>query len=228
MTSLCPKAPAGFLSKETGQTCQSVLRVFPSLVLVIMPHFAIFCESRLEGVQRYMGRFNVTANTIELFIGEDLSTRELGGWAFAHHLLHPEDLLVVVPAPLDMFTWDEEMNIYLPLYSSAEAVIAAYGQCFDRVVTNLLAHPIPSRIIITDLAGFDSITWTDSPGDAAMQDWLDLVVIGVRGEADQINGWVESPNVPLGFQVHVTRRTVDGLLQVHDYRSFWSAARRTR
>ena len=185
-----------------------------------MPHFVIFCDGRLEGVRHYLDRFNLTANTLELCVGEDLTTQELGGWAFAHHLLHPEDFLVVVPSPLDMFTWDEEVGIYLPLSSSAEAAIAAYGQWFDGIVTNLLAHPIPSRIIITDLVGFDSIFWADTPGDVAMQDWLDLVV-GVRGEAYCINGWVESPVVPLGSQVHLTRRTVDGLLQIHDYRTFY-------
>ena len=168
-----------------------------------------------------MDRFNLTANTLELCVGEDLTTQELGGWAFAHHLLHPEDFLVVVPSPLDMFTWDEEVGIYLPLFSSAEAAIAAYGQWFDGIVTNLLAHPISIRIIITDLVGFDSIFWADTPGDVVMQDWLDLVVVGVRGEADRINGWVESPVVPLGSQVHLTRRTVDGFLQIHDYRTFY-------
>ena len=190
-----------------------------------MPHFVIFCDSRLEGVQRYLDRSNLTANTLELCIGEDLTTQELGGWAFAHHLLHPEDFLVVVPSPLDMFTWDEEVGIYLPLFSSAEATIAAYGQWFDGIVTNLLAHPIPSRIIITDLVGFDSISWADTPGDVAMQDWLDLVVVGVRGEADRIDGWVESPVVPLGSQVHLPRRTVDGLLQIHDYQTFYDGYR---
>ena len=127
---------------------------------------------------------------------------------------------MVVPGALDMWTWDEDMGIYLPLYLSAEAAIAAYSHTFDDIVANLLAHPVPCRVIVADLVGFDSITWSDSPGDAAIQDWLDLVVTGVRGETDRINGWVGSPCVPLGSQVHVTRRTVDGLLQVHDYRSF--------
>ena len=176
-----------------------------------MPHFVIFCDGCLEGVQHYLDRFNLTANTLELCVGEDLTTQELGGRAFAHHLLHPEDWLVVVPSPLDMFSWDEEVGIYLPLFSSAEVAIAAYGQWFDGIVNNLLAHPVPSRIIIADLVGFDSIFWAETPGDVAMQDWLDLVVVGVRGEADRINGWVESPVVPLGSQVHLTRRTVDGL-----------------
>ena len=185
-----------------------------------MVHFVIFSDGRLDGVQRYIDRYNLTSNTIEFIIGEDLTTRELGGWAFAHHLLHPTDTLVVVPGALDMWTWDEDMGIYLPLYSSAAAAIAAYSHTFDDIVANLLAHPVPCRVIVADLVGFDSITWSDSPGDAAIQDWLDLVVTGVRGETDRINGWVGSPCVPLGSQVHVTSRTVDGLLQVHDYRSF--------
>ena len=186
-----------------------------------MPHFVIFCDDRLDGVQHYLNRYNLKDNTLELCVGEDLTTQELGGRAFAHHLLYPEDWLVVVPSPLDLFSWDEEVGLYLPLFSSAEAAIAAYGQWFDGIVTNLLAHPAPSRIIITDLVGFDSIFWEQTPGDIAMQDWVDHVVVGFRGEADRINGWVESPVVPLGSQVHLTRRTVDGLLHVHDYRTFY-------
>ena len=73
--------------------------------------------------------------------------------------------------------------LYLPLFSSAEAAIAAYGQWFDGIIINLLAHPAPSRIIITDLVGFDSVFWEHTPGDTVMQDWVDQVVVGVRGEA---------------------------------------------
>ena len=166
-----------------------------------MPHFVIFCDDRLDGVQRYLDRYNLTDNTLELCVGEDLTTQELGGRAFS---------------------WDEEVGLYLPLFSSAEAAIAAYGQWFDGIIINLLAHPAPSRIIITDLVGFDSVFWEHTPGDTVMQDWVDQVVVGVRGEADRINGWMESPVVPLGSQVHLTRRTVDGLLHVHDYRTFYN------
>ena len=145
-----------------------------------MPHFVIFCDDRLDGVQRYLDRYNLTDNTLELCVGEDLTTQELGGRAFAHHLLYPEDWLVVVPSPLDLFTWDEEVGLYLPLFSSAEAAIAAYGQWFDGIIINLLAHPAPSRIIITDLVGFDSVFWEHTPGDTVMQDWVDQVVVGVQ------------------------------------------------
>ena len=124
-----------------------------------MPHFVIFCDDRLDGVQHYLNRYNLTDNTLELCVGEDLTTQELGGRAFAHHLLYPEDWLVVVPSPLDLFSWDEEVGLYLPLFSSAEAAIAAYGQWFDGIVINLLAHPSsPSDPKSTSHAG----PWTVS------------------------------------------------------------------
>ena len=185
-----------------------------------MVHFVVFSDNRLEGVQHYMDRYNLTDNTIEFVIREDLTTRELGGLAFAHHVIYPEDTLVVVPGVLDMFTWDDEVRCYLPLYASVEAAVTAYGVCFDDILINLLAAPLPYNIIVTDLVGMDTITWDETPGDSTVQDWVDAVVPRVRDEADRVNAWVGMTNVPLGSRVHVTRRTVDGILHVHDYRSF--------
>ena len=135
-----------------------------------MVHFVVFSDNRLEGVKHYMDRYNLTDNTVEFVIREDLTTRELGGLAFAHHVIYPEDTLVVVPGVLDMFTWDDEVHCYLPLYSLVEAAVA--------------------------------------------------IVPRVSDEADRVNAWVGMTNVPLGSRVHVTRRTVDGILHVHDYHSF--------
>ena len=115
-----------------------------------------------------------------------------------------------------MFTWDDEVRCNLPLYSSVEAAVAAYGVCFDDIIINLLATPIPCNIIVTDLVGLDTITWDETPGDSTVQDWVDAVVPRVSDEADRVNAWIGMTNVPLGSRVHVPCRTVDRILHVHD------------
>ena len=68
-----------------------------------MPHFVVFSNERLEGVHDFVGRLNGTNNTMDFTQIWDGATRDLGRAAFAHHLVFPEDTLVIVPSILDLF-----------------------------------------------------------------------------------------------------------------------------
>ena len=185
-----------------------------------MVHFVVFTDGRLGEVPRFMDRANMTDNTVSFMVMEEATTRELGGAAFAHHLIWPTDSLVVVPSVLDLFSWDDEIGLYLPFYSSVAAAVAAMAECFHDIVVGLLTVPVPCQITVADMVGLDTMTWSETPGDATVQDWIDGVVPRVNVEIDVVNAWNYSPNVPLGSRVHMTRRTVDGTLAVHDYRAF--------
>ena len=89
-----------------------------------MVHFVVFTDGRLGEVPRFMDRVNMTDNTVSFVVMEEATTRELGGAAFAHHLIWPADSLVVVPSVLDLFSWDDEIGLYLPFYSSVVIFIS--------------------------------------------------------------------------------------------------------
>ena len=184
-----------------------------------MVHFVLFSDQRLGGVPEFVYRTNFTDHTIDFVIIEDATTRELGGAAFSHHLVYPGDFLVLVPGVLDLFTWGNELKLYLPLYSTVEAAVAALAVCYHDILVNLLTIPIPCQLSITDMVGFDTLTWTQTPGDAVVQEWLDTVVPRVNLEADRVNTWIRSPNLFLSSRIHMTRRTADGTLRIHDYRT---------
>ena len=128
-----------------------------------MVHFVVFTDGRLEGVPRFMDRMNMTDNTVAFVVMEEATTRKLGGAAFAHHLIWPADFLVVVPSILDLFSWDDEIGLYLPFYSSVAAAMAAMAECFHEIVVDLLTVPIPCQIIVADMVGLDT-SGRRSPG----------------------------------------------------------------
>ena len=184
-----------------------------------MSHFVIFSNERLEGVQGFVTRFNETGNTIDFVQLWDSTTRELGRAAFAHHVVYPQDTLVIVPSILDLFSWDEEVDLYLPFFSSVEAAVGSFAETFHDILVNLWSVPVSCRIIFTDLVGVDCLNWALVSGDAATQLWLDSVVPGVNEEVDQANAWNGVPNVPMGWRIHGFRQTMDGVLLVNDYRT---------
>ena len=157
-------------------------------------------------------------NTLEFYIIEDATTQELGGAAYAHHLLFPRDYLILVPRVLDL-SWDDGVHLYLPLYSTVEAAVAAMSALFDGVLLNLLTVPADCRFSIADMVGLDTITWAETPGDTAIQEWLNSAVPQINREADRVNTWVNTPNVLLSGRIHMSRPTVDGILLVTDYRA---------
>ena len=179
-----------------------------------MSHFVIFSNERLEGVQDYMDRLNETGNTVDFVQIWDATTRELGGAAFAHHAVYPGDTLVVVPSVLNLLSWDEEVGLYLPFFSSVEAAVASFAETFHDILVNLLSVPVPCRIIFTDLVGVDCLNWA-----LVTQHWVDSVVPRVNEEVDQANAWNGVPNVPLGWRIQGLRQTVDGVLSINDYRT---------
>ena len=149
-------------------------------------------------------------NTLEFYIIEDATTQELGGAAYAHHLLFPRDYLILVPGVLDLFSWDDGVHLYLPLYSTVEAAVAAMSALFCS---------FDCRFSIADMVGLDTITWAETPGNTAIQEWLNSAVPQINREADRVNTWVNTLNVPLSRRIHMSRPTVDGILLVTDYRA---------
>ena len=108
-------------------------------------HIVLFGDQRLEGLVDFYDRIVPAGHTLEFYIIEDATTRELGGAAYAHHLLFPQDYLILVPGVLDLFSWDDDVHLYLPLYSTVEAAVAAMSALFDVILLNLLTVPAECR-----------------------------------------------------------------------------------
>ena len=184
-----------------------------------MPHFVVFSNERLEGVHDFVGRLNGTNNTMDFTQIWDGATRDLGRAAFAHHLVFPEDTLVIVPSILDLFNWDQQVGRYLPYFSSVDVAVASFAQALRDILTNLMAVPVPCRVVFTDLVGVDCLTWAPIAGDAILQRWIDAIVPRANSEVAQANFWNGVPVVPFGRRIHEHRPTVDGVISVNDYRS---------
>ena len=91
-----------------------------------MPHFIVFVSNRFMDVERHVAQFNDTRHTIEFCFVREATTRELGRAAFAHHLVWPLHVLIVVPSVLDLFTWDDELHLYIPFFVTPDAAVAAF------------------------------------------------------------------------------------------------------
>ena len=167
----------------------------------------------------FYDRIIPVGHTLEFYIIEDATTRELGGAAYAHHLLFPQDYLILVPGARDLFSWDNDVQLYLPLYSSVEAAVAAMSALVDTILLDLLTVPAVCRLSIADMVGLDTVLWEDTPGDTAIQEWLNSAIPRKNQEADRINAWIQTPNVPLAGRIHMSRPTVDGVLLATDYRA---------
>ena len=182
-------------------------------------HIVFFGDQRLEGMVDLYDRIIPAGHTLEFYIVEDATTQELGGAAYAHHLLFPADYLIIIPGALDLFTWDDDVRLYLPLYSSVDAAVAAMSALYDNILMDLLTIPTVCRFCMADMVGLDTILWDDTPGDTAIQEWLNSTIPRINMEADRVNGWIGTPNLPLARRVHMSRPTVDGVLLVTDYRA---------
>ena len=182
-------------------------------------HIVFFGDQRLEGLVDLYDRIISVGHTLEFYIIEDATTQELGRAAYAHHLLFPADYLILIPGALDLFSWDDDVQLYLPLYSSVEAAVAAMSALFDNILLDLLTVPAVCRLSIADMVGLDTILWEDTPGDTAIQEWLNSAIPRINLEADRINAWIRTPNLPLARRIHMSRPTVDGVLLVTDYRA---------
>ena len=184
-------------------------------------HIVFFGDQRLEGMVDLYDRIIPAGHTLEFYIVEDATTQELGGAAYAHHLLFPADYLIIIPGALDLFTWDDDVRLYLPLYSSVDAAVAAMSALYDNILMDLLTIPTVCRFCMADMVGLDTILWDDTPGDTAIQEWLNSTIPRINMEADRVNGWIGTPNLPLARRVHMSRPTVDGVLLVTDYRALY-------
>ena len=193
--------------------------VLPPTSVIFAMHFVLFGDQRLEGMVDFYDQIVPADDTLEFYIIEDATTRDLSGAAYAHHLLFPRDYLISVPGVLDLFSWDDGVHLYLPLYSTVEAAVAAMSALFDVVLLNLLTVPADCRFSIADMVGLDTITWAETPSDTAIQEWLNSAVPQINREADRVNAWVTTPNVPLSGRIHMSRPTMDGILLVTDYRA---------
>ena len=150
-------------------------------------HIVFFGDQRLEGMVDLYDRIIPVGHTLEFYIIEDATTQELGGAAYAHHLLFPTDYLILIPGALDLFTWDDDVRLYLPLYSSVDAAVAAMSALFDNILMDLLTVPTVCRLCIADMVGLDTILWEDTPGDTAIQEWLNSTIPRINMEADRVN-----------------------------------------
>ena len=124
-----------------------------------MASFTIFSDERMEGVSDIVATLNDTSNSVEIICIWDATTGQLGRAAFAHHLVYPTDTLVVTPSILDLFTFDREVGLYLPLFFTVEVAVAHYSQTFNNIIMELLALPVPPQVIL--------LTWwgsTPCPG----------------------------------------------------------------
>ena len=102
---------------------------------------------------------NDTGNSVEVICIWDATTGQLGRAAFAHHLVYPTDIVVVTPSILDLFTFNREVGLYLPLFSTVENAVAHYAQTLNTVLMELLALPVPLKVIFADLVGVDTLAW---------------------------------------------------------------------
>ena len=97
--------------------------------------------------------------------------------------------------------------------------MAAMSALYDNILMDLLTVPTVCRLCMADMVGLDTILWDDTPGDTAIQEWLNSTIPRINMEADRVNGWIGTPNLPLARRVHMSRPTVDGVLLVTDYRA---------
>ena len=184
-----------------------------------MASFAIFSDERLEGVLDIINTINDSGNTVEVICIWDAATGQLGRAAFAHHLVYPTDVVVVTPSILDLFTFDREVGLYIPWFSTVEAAVDHYTQTISTVLTELLSLPAPPRVIFADLVGVDTLVWAPVFGDFAVQALTDCIVPRVNDEIARVNTWSGVPGVPLGRRILYTRQTQDGLIRIHDFRT---------
>ena len=112
-----------------------------------MPHFIVFVSNRFMDVERHVAQFNDTRHTIEFCFVRDATTRELGRAAFAHHLVWPLHVLIVVPSVLDLFTWDDELHLYIPFFVTPDAAVAAFEADLQEVITNCFAPRVPCQLV---------------------------------------------------------------------------------
>ena len=117
-------------------------------------------------------------------------------------------MIVVTPSIFDLFTFDREIGLYLPLFSTVETAVAHYAQTLNTVLMELLALPVPPQVIFADLVGVDTLAWAPVFGDFSVQAWADCVVPRVNDEVTRVNAW---NGVPLRRRVLYTSKTRDGL-----------------
>ena len=184
-----------------------------------MTSFTIFSDERLEGVSDIINTINDSGNSVEVNCIWDAATGQLGQAAFAHHLVYPTDVVVVVPSILDLFNFDREVGLYIPWFTTVEAAVEHYTQIISHVLTELLSLPATPRVIFADLVGVDTLVWTPAFGDFAVQALTDCIVPRVNEEIARENTWSGVPGVPLGHRILYTRQTQDGLIRIHDFRT---------
>ena len=183
-----------------------------------MSHFVVFVNNRFAGVDRFVDQFNNSGNTIEFCMLWEATTLGLGRAAFAHHVLWPQHTLVIVPSVLDLFTWGDEINTFLPFFTTVNAAVAAFVETFAEITTSLFSVHVPCRVVFADLVGFDTLTWSDVAGSYHIQELLHAVLPHVNAEIERVNTWNGSSVVPLGWRIHSLCPVVDGVVMVHDYR----------
>ena len=184
-----------------------------------MTSFTIFSDERLEGVADIINTINDSGNNVEVSCIWDAATGQLGRAAFAHHLVYPTDVVVVVVSILDLFNFDREVGLYIPWFTTVEAAVEHYVQTISHVLTELLSLPATPRVIFADLVGVDTLAWTPAFGDFAVQALADCIVPRVNEEIARVNTWSGVPGVPLGRHILYTRQTQDGLIRIHDFRT---------
>ena len=149
-----------------------------------MTSFTIFSDERLEGVADIINTINDSGNNVEVNCIWDAATGQLGQAAFAHHLVYPTDVVVVVVSILDLFNFDREVGLYIPWFTTVEAAVDHYVQTISHVLTELLSLPATPRVIFADLVGVDTLAWTPAFGDFAVQALADCIVPrGDRGNS---------------------------------------------
>ena len=184
-----------------------------------MPHFIVFVSNRFTDVERHVAQFNDTRHTIEFCVVREATTRELGRAAFAHHLVWPLHVLVVVPSVLDLFTWDEELHLFIPFFVTPDAAVAAFEVDLQEVVTNCFSPRVPCQLVFADLVGLDTLAWLDVVGTHQVQELVHAVVPRVNFIINRLNVWNGAGILPFGRQVHTFRQAVDGVVTIHDYRT---------
>ena len=217
MTSLWSEPPA-VISKD-ADAFEFLLCSFTVSLTPIMPHFVVFVSDRFTDVERHVAQFNDTRHTIEFCVVWEATTRELGRTAFAHHLVWPLHVLVVVPSVLDLFTWDEELHLFIPFFVTPDAAVAAFEVVLQEVVANCFAPRVPCQLVFADLVGLDTFAWLDVVGTHQVQELVLAVIPRVNFIINRLNVWNGAGILPFGRQVHTFRQAVDGVVTIHDYRT---------
>ena len=184
-----------------------------------MPHFIVFVSNRFIDVERHVALFNDTRHTIEFCFVREATTRELGRAAFAHHLVWPLHVLIVVPSVLDLFTWDDDLHLYIPFFVTPDAAVASFEADLQEVITNCFAPRVPCQLVFADLVGLDTLAWVDVVGTHQVQELVHGVVPRVNYIINGLNAWNGAGVLPFGRQVHTFRQAVDGVVTIHDYRT---------